>query len=452
MKILFINVSNKWQGRVYREYPYGVGLLATIADNAGENVKIFDMALEENDLENVVNSYQPDVIGLSFFSPSLNVAIDVIKELKRYYNGHLIAGGIHSTLYPKEVLALGVDMVLKGEGEYIILPVLEYLRKVSPRKYSDKMIEQIPSISYVDIDGKVAENEMISESVELDKLPILNRDLFDMSLYHNHTILTSRGCPYRCHFCCSWAPGGKRNRVMSKERIFEELDYLVNRFGEVEIFWGDEIFFLNKKERLSFLYELKKRAYPIKFTAQLRADLVDEDLAKALYEAGCTKLCIGAESGSQEILDKCNKKLSTEAIKKAIKIANNVGLITKTWWIIGLPSSTIESQLESLDIIKETRPNEVALHNFVPLPGSEFWENSATYGIELPDKENYEKLTFYCQSESAKFKYMSFEEMMDVLKIYTKELLDMGYIETDRATKEDNYIFTSPYQKTTFNI
>lgn len=451
MRILLISVSKKWQGRVYKEYPHGVGILGTIAHNEGHTVKILDMALDESNPIETIREFKPDVIGLSFLSPSLNEAKSLIKSINKVYNGHLYAGGIHSTLYPKEVINLGVDIVNIGEGELVILKLLECLSKSVKGKYSDD-IKSIPNIFYRDHTGEIIENVKSKESVNLDTLPIMNRDLFDMNLYSHHSILTSRGCPYKCKFCCSWAPGGKSGRVMSKDRIMKELLYLVEKFGELKLYWADEIFFWTEKDRIDFCKMLEIANLPIEITIQVRADLVTDELMKALKSAGCSKICIGAESGSDKILMEANKKVKSSDIENAIKICAANGIKSKTWWIVGLPGGGKKEQLETLDLIGRARPNEVAIHQFVPLPGSEFWNKAEEYGINFPEEDMYETLNYYSDGRAFSFDYLSQNEIDAILEIYESKLKELGYIPTDLADDDSEYIYTSPFQKTTFKI
>ena len=110
--------------------------------------------------------------------------------------------------------------------------------------------------------------------------------------------------------------------------------------------------------------------------------------------------------------------------------------------MVGLPGGGREEQLKALDIIKRTMPNEVAVHQFVPLPGSEFWDHAKQYGIHLPEETSFENLNYY----------ISGQELYDILKQYEETLLSLGYIPTDQADAASRYVFTTPFQNTTFNI
>ncbi|MBD5469459.1 MAG: B12-binding domain-containing radical SAM protein [Lachnospiraceae bacterium] len=451
MKVLLLNVSKHWEGRTYKEYPYGIGILATLAEQAGYIVHILDMAVDCRDYKDIVDKIRPDVIAVSFLSPSVQLAAVVISTLKSDFGGSIIAGGIHSTLYPEAVLGYGADIVMLGEGELTFVSVLDCLNNAEYQS-RDSILQGIPGLVYQDSLGNICWTKTQDKSVDLDNLPIMNRDLFDLSLYSHHTILTSRCCPYQCNFCCSWAPGGKMGRIMSSERILLELEWLVEHYGALMLYWGDEIFFWNKEERLRFCKLLQKKQFPIKFIMQIRADLVDVEIVEELKAAGCIKICIGAEAGSDRLLKTANKKITAAQIERAIDVCVKAGLSCKTWWMVGLPGGGKEDQLMALDIIERTRPNEVAVHQFVPLPGSNFWDNAEQYGLFLPEEASFENLNYYGNPEKLLYDYISGEELYEILKIYEKKLLQMGYIPTDQANESSDHVFTTPFQKNTFNV
>lgn len=451
MKLLFINASKRWEGRTYKEYPYGIGILSTLADEAGYFVHIFDMAVDNRDCVQVVKDIQPDVIAISFMSPSILTAIEVINQLHSEFDIPIIAGGIHSTLYPESVLGYGANIVMLGEGELTFVDVLNCIKDNPPSKLKEKL-SVIPNLVYRNEDGKIEYTRKQKQSVDLNALPIMNRNLFNLKFYPHHSLLTSRCCPYQCRFCCSWAPGGSRGRIMSSEKILKSLEWLVNNYGSLELYWGDEIFFWNRKERLAFCQMLKERKFPIKFIVQLRADLIDLELVEALAQAGCTKICIGAESGSDKLLKTANKKVIAAQVENAIKECVKGGVACKTWWMVGLPGGGKEEQLKSLEVIERARPNEVAVHQFVPLPGSEFWNRATEFGIRLPDEASFENLNYYSDPKKLSYDYISGEELYDVLKTYEETLTKLGYIPTDKANEFSKYVFTTPFQKKTFNI
>lgn len=453
MKILFVNISKNWNGRVYPEYPIGIGILATMAKRAGHDVKIYDMAVSNELLTNVVRDFLPDVTALSFLSTSATTASAVINSLNDEPCGYLIAGGIHASIFPVEVVNMGVDFVLKGEGELNFIPLIQLL-SATPYKSDNyhKQIKKIPNLVFKDDAGVFQHTAPPTESVDLTTSGWIDRDLFELNLYPHHTIMTSRGCPYKCKFCCSWGPGGKRGRMASPERIIAELEYLVTRYGSITVYWADDMFFFNKRDRIRFCEMIIERQLPVKWIAQLRADSIDSELAEILAMAGCEKICIGAESGSDRVLEQINKRTKVSDIKNAIRIAKEAGMRVKTWWITGLPGSTLIEEYSALDAIQESMPNEVAIHTFVPLPGTEYWDKADEYGITKPSMDELEKLFYYGKPGEIQLDYITKDELTDVILAFNDKLKQLGYVPTDLANPGAEYVYTSPLQDKTFVI
>ncbi|RME46058.1 MAG: radical SAM protein [Deltaproteobacteria bacterium] len=449
MRILFVHVSQNWQGRVYPEYPLGPGIVATIARDAGHDVFFHDMAVDDTPVEEVVGRVAPRIVALSFLSTSATKAGEVIRKLRGWEGITLIAGGIHTSIFPEHVVALGVDVAVVGEGEGVILPLLDaFSRGGDP----SVRLSAIPGIVYRERSGRIRKNPPSTTSVDLETLPPVERSIYDLSRYPHHSIITSRGCPYRCKFCCAWGPGGRKGRMASPSRILTELEWLVERYGEMTLYWADDMFFFSQRKRLEFCSMMKERGLPIEWIAQLRADNLNPPLVDALLAAGCTTICLGAESGSDRLLQSVEKGLTRAQIAAGIRCAVEGGLRVKTWWILGLPGGTFEDQLASLDLIAETRPHEVAVHTFVPLPGTIYWEEAERFGIHLPPLDRLEQLYYYGNPGEVRMDGLSAEEMTMLIEAYDTGLQEMGYLPTDRATPETPYVYTSPKQKTTFAV
>jgi len=452
MKILLINVSRRWEGRVYREYPLGLGILGTIIRQDGHEVYMYDMAVQDTPLDDIVKSFAPDVTGLSFLSTSSRTATGLIPRLKEMGCGHLLAGGIHPSIFPGEVLRAGADVVAIGEGEGTILPLLHRLRDIEPSGLFKKtQLADIPGLGFRSSSGEVIVREA-AHSVDLDSLPMIDRSLFDMNLYHHHSMISSRGCVYGCKFCCAWGPGGEKGRFLSAERILQEIASLAQSYGPLELYWADDMFFFHHRDRMQFLKLLREQALPVRWYLQLRPDSVNREIASALRESGCVKIGLGAESGSNKILRTIGKGTTRQKLCNAITTAKDAGLKVKTWWILGLPGGSYSDQLESLDVIRDTRPNEVAIHSFVPMPGSEFWVSASKYGITRPSLESLEDLHYYSDPAKVSLSYISSQELINLTTIFDQELRSLGYVDTDHAQPDDEFVFTSPLQESTFSI
>lgn len=453
MRILFIHISQNWQGRVYPEYPLGLGLIATLTKQAGHEVHLHDMAVDDAPIEEVVGRWRPDVAALSFLSTSATMAADTVTRLKRGDCGHIISGGIHTSIFPDHAIRMGIDIAVVGEGEPVILPLLAALSAIGRGcPIPPLALTGIPSVVYRNALGEIESNEAASANVDVDALPPVDRSIYDLRRYPHHSIITSRGCPFQCKFCCAWGPGGRRGRMASPRRILDELEMLADRYGPMTVYWADDMFFFNQAKRIEFCRLMKERQLPIRWIAQLRADNLTPALVEALKDAGCEKVCLGAESGSDALLKSVDKRLTRADIAAGIRCAVEGGLRVKTWWILGLPGGSYEDQLASLELIEEVRPHEVAVHTFVPLPGTVYWDRAEEYGIRLPPIDRLETLYYYGRPKDLLLDYLTPEQMEDIIGIYDRSLTELGYVPTDKARADTPYVYTSPSLKKTFEV
>jgi radical SAM superfamily enzyme YgiQ (UPF0313 family) len=153
MRFAFVHASRNWHGRVYPEYPLGPGLLATIMRRAGHDSCVFDAAVDDRPVEILLDSWGPDAIGISFLSTSVATALDLLRSLRAKTEVPLIAGGIHATLMPEQVLRAGADVVVRGEGEPA-LPALVYaLTAAGGARHSlHRFLPSVPNAAWLEGD------------------------------------------------------------------------------------------------------------------------------------------------------------------------------------------------------------------------------------------------------------------------------------------------------------
>ena len=447
MRILFINCSKYFDNRVYREYPLGIGILATIVRNAGYKVKLHDMAVEEIPVNEIVSDFKPDIIGFSYSSICAYTAYKLLKSLKKRTNAVFVAGGIHPTLFYEEALNNGFDYVVVGEGENVILPLIDNIEK---NKNNNDEFDKLSGIAYKNKNNIIYNKS--SNAVKLDEMPFVDRELFNLKHYNFHSMVSSRGCFHKCMFCSSRGLAGCAPRVSSPERIISEIEYLTGKYGKINLYWADDMFFYDNNARMRFCNLLIQKKLPVQYVIQLRADNINDELIIALKQSGCIKIAFGAESGSDEILKTIKKDITVETIQNAIICAKNNGLRIKTWWILGLPGK-YDLQMEALKVIKLAMPNEVAIHIFAPLPGSDFWDNAGKYGIHPPKSlKKMELLGYYTNPDDIHLDYLTAKELRSLIGVYERELLNYGYIPTDKAKGDEDYIYTTPNQKRTFEV
>ena len=368
--------------------PFGVLYLAAVLER--EEIKVTILKATNENYKFDLSNY--DIVG---FSISSSVTYPIMKKLRDASQFSevtlLIAGGIHTILYPKQVITeMQIDIACIGEAEETIVEIIN--------EYPNSNYGKIKGIAY-----KGNRNIIFTEPRELikdlDSLPfparhlipkddiIVTNRLENLKIAH---ILCSRGCPYSCNFCANL---DHEIRYRSGDNIREELEYLIATY-EIEGFCiTDDNFIVNKEN----LYDILKKIEPLnlKWSSLSRVNTVDSNLLNRMKKSGCIEIKYGIESGSQRILDIMNKQITIDQIMDAINITYDAGISVKAFILHGFPGENIESTKETIELLEKikSKVNRISLFNFMPLPGSEVYNNFKEYKLELP--QSYEDIHIY---------------------------------------------------------
>src|SRR5690242_6513273 len=251
MKVLFAVPRSYNPKQMYREYPLGVGFLGTILKRKGHEVRVFDQNAEGASdalLLKQIAEFQPLVVGFSVITPNYPVAAAQIREVRRLYPEiAIIAGGIHATLFPEDLIADGADAVVLGEGEALIERLMDSFA-------GGENLANLPGVVFKDETGVVRRTPGWSQTSALDELPIVDRSLYNLPRYTHHSMLASRGCPHHCAFCCNYTGTVRNDGVAIRwhEKVLDEMQHLRDTFGAREIFFADDIFLLRKQDIRQF--------------------------------------------------------------------------------------------------------------------------------------------------------------------------------------------------------
>ena len=355
--------------------PLGLMYIASNLEKNGYSPKIVDLTgnperqLERNWPKIIGNG---DIYGISIVSVSFDISRRIAQIIKQYNpKAHIVAGGAHPTSMPEHTLSFPeFDTVIRGEGEVELVNIANWY-------YAGKKIPRI-------INAKRLEN--------LDDFPMPARHLVDLKEYTRNvdgdsatSLITSRGCPYNCTFCCRDIHGQKV-RFHSVDRVIEEVKEIKNRYGIRSLLFYDDVFTININGRLD---ELCRRLKPldIGFRCNGRVGVnKPEDYVK-LREAGCEEIAFGIESGSQKILNAMNKRVTVEQNIETIRQAKKAGLLVKAYLISGFPGETQETIDETKRFMEIADPDKFTVSAFVPLPGCDVWNNPSKYDILGIDKD-----------------------------------------------------------------
>lgn len=417
MRILLIEPPfDRFIGQRCEWYPIGLVSIVTLLERHGFEAKVYN-AEHDNSLpyinikkyymnyykykEGINNSehpiwkeitqtikeFKPEIIGISVKSVKIPSALKIAKISKRI-DEHIkiIVGGFHATIRPQDLLSKKeVDIVVRDEGEETFLELTKCIEK------NRNEFGKIAGISFKDQNGNLINNPSRTLIKDLDVLPYPKREL----LIGNQTytqdqlgwIITTRGCPYDCAFCNSKAVWNQVVRYRSIQSIIEEIDYMKKEYKVSNFVFADDSFTINKKRILEFCRILMQEEKGIAWSCITRADLIDDEIIKAMKKAGCTKIDIGIESGSERIQDVINKGINLAQAKEMAKMLKENQMFWAGFFMMGFPTETKEDVLKTLKFMKEVNPDWVCLSIFTPYPGTKLYEIVKEKGLILADSD-----------------------------------------------------------------
>ncbi len=400
MRVLLINPKANLPIDVRSSPSLGLAYIAAVSEKQGDEVRILDMEVESTPLRQVVKEHAPEVIGITANTIQIKATWRVAQELKEITGAPIVLGGPHPTFLPAEsVERPEVDIVVRSEGEMTWVDLCAHLE-------SDEPLEGVQGISYQQ-NREVVHNPDRPVVTDVDSLPFPAYHLFKMDYYTNlqptldhieggsYSILTSRGCPYRCTYCSQILP--RRWRARSPENVVTEWSWLVKDLGAKEIGVLDDSFNIDR-ERVLAICDLiigeGLNHVPWIMINGIRANLVDEELLGRMREAGCIRTAFGVESGNQQILDTViDKHLTLDQVRAAFKAAKAVGMETIGFFIIGLPGETEETMEDTIRFAIELDPVVANFSMATPFPGTEMYNQVLDNGRLLV--EDWDDFAFF---------------------------------------------------------
>jgi anaerobic magnesium-protoporphyrin IX monomethyl ester cyclase len=282
----------------------------------------------------------------------------------------------------------GVDYVVRGEGEETLK---ELLLKLERREDTDSVFGLAFSR-----DNKTSVTPPRPVIRDLDSLPLPAWDLIDMESYRkiwlkhygyfSLNLATTRGCPFKCNWCAKPIYGNRYNS-RSPEHVLTEIELLLNNYKPDHFWMSDDIFGLKPGWVQSFRDEVKKKKISFRYKIQSRADLLlEEDTINALAESGAQTIWMGAESGSQKILDAMDKGTTVEQIAEATKLLKKKKIRVGFFLQFGYLGETQADIDATLDMVLKLMPDEIGVSVSYPLPGTVFYENVKSM---LKEKQNW---------------------------------------------------------------
>ena len=391
------------QTRKMQPYPpLGTLYAAALLRSVGLSVALFDTMLNDPELgfQAALDEHRPRVVvvyedNFNFLTKMCltrmrEVAYQIL-DLSRKAGATVLVNGSDASDHALEYLRKGFRSVLLGEAEWTLLEAVQHLMRGNAAG-----VAQTAGLAYLDDETReLVRTPHRPLMRELDLLSFPARDLIDANQYrsawktaHGYfslNIVASRGCPYRCNWCAKPIYGDSF-AVRSAWSVAEEIRRLKYDFGAEHLWFADDIFGLQAKWVRELAVEVERLDAAVPFKMQSRVDLMTVDTVRALRRAGCAEVWLGAESGSQKILDAMDKGTRVEQIAKARENLRNEGIRACYFLQFGYQGETWEDIQKTMKLVQDTRPDDVGVSVSYPLPGTKFHERVRA---QLGEKTNW---------------------------------------------------------------
>jgi len=392
---------------VFTSPPLGLLYIAAwLRDRLSIEIRVVNQVAEgwsSERLAREIIAFEPDIVGLSYMTPSSYALPEITKALRTALPETLqVLGGPHIAAFGKDALAVtDADIAVAGEGEVVMEQIV--------RSHIEGCgMEDIPGIFRRDGEGNVLVNAGRQPLIEnLDTLPLPAYDLIDVKRYWRQpsmapipnrkyvSLFSSRGCPYGCMYCHNVF--GRRFRAHSAERMVEEVKFAVKTLGAEEVEFLDDCFNLERKRIFNYAELLQKEIGPVKtvFPNAIRADLLDETTVDALVGAGLYHTSLSLESGTPRIQELIGKRLNIPKFVAAVELCANRGVFTNGYVMLGFPTETAAEMEETIRVASESRLHITSFFRVTPFPNTPLYEYVAKHTPEKLVEVPYNDMEYW---------------------------------------------------------
>lgn len=407
----------------------GLAYMAACLERRGHDVAVHDCNLEPDSL---LPDKLRDAELVCFYTitAAFKASVSLAETIKTRWNSDckIILGGPHPTARPKDVLQSPfVDYAAIGEGELLVCDLIENLTNPAAR-------DKLPGLVYRGDDGTITNNGKAVFPPNLDELPFPAYHHFPYRLFQPTrptwinarslvcgSMMTSRGCPFRCTFCTSAAnqPFGKKFRAMSPERVIEEIEWLVRDYGVNFVEFQDDVFNLITSRAEEICRLLIRKKLPVRWSIPngiSRVENVTESFLRLAKQSGCVDAWFAAESGSERIRNEIIFKQNTlEQVRRAVEASARLGIQTGAFFIFGNPDETLEEMEKTIEFACSLPLDRAQFTIATPFPGTTLWDRIDREGRWL--EQDYDAFGPY---ENVVYFELGRLTAANVLKMYKK--------------------------------
>lgn len=361
--------------------PLGLLYLSSHLKRAGLDVGLFDSTFARpGDFERLLAEKRPPIVGIS---GNLMTRRNVLamSRVARAHGAIVVLGGPEPFSYAGEYLARGADVVVKGEGELTLGELVPHLldKGVSG-------LDHIQGIAFLGPDGRVVETPARPPIADLDAQPFPDRGAVAIDRYmeawRRHgggssvSLITARGCAYQCTWC-SHSVFGFTHRRRSPENVADEVESIVSTYHPDKLWYADDVFTVHHRWLFDYAAELKRRGLHMPFETISRQDRLNEEVVRTLADMGCYRLWVGAESGSQRILDAMKRRTNAARMRETFGLLQSHGIQVGTFIMLGYDGETEDDLSATVEYLKSSAPDTFLTTVSYPIKGTEYYRQVA---------------------------------------------------------------------------
>jgi anaerobic magnesium-protoporphyrin IX monomethyl ester cyclase len=362
----------------YIPFPFFLATAAAVLRRAGHEVKLLDAVAEDLRLEeslSLVKEFQPDLIFSESSTPSLNWDLEVFARLRQICpQAHMVSGGSQGVSFIPDLMKKNKvpDYWLGGEFDNSLLSLIEVLE-------GEGELKSVPGLICEGVNNPpaVVEDVTLLPSPLYDDLPVQNYSDPVCGLPAPVAqVWLSRGCPYKCTFCV-WPQvvfGNNKYRTRTLDEALDDIEHLINEHGCESFYFDDDTTNVGPKRMLELAAGIKKRgldAYP--WSMMARADCMNDEMLRALKDAGMYSVKYGVESISEALVDSCEKGTNLKKFRRAIEYTKELGIKLHLTFMFGIPEETEETIDETLQFAMDIAPDSAQFSLCTPFPGTKFY-------------------------------------------------------------------------------
>ncbi len=373
--------EDEHEQKIMKPYPtLGLLYISSHLKAKGFAVDVYDSTFATlADFEAYICQTQPGLVGLYCNLMTKQNVLKMISLCKAANaSARIIVGGPEPPYYAQEYLDFGADVVVIGEGEVALEELIPHLAKHGPH-----WLHSILGVVFRDEQGQMVKTPARPQLANLSAQPWPDREAIPMERYldtwkthhgvSSVSLITARGCPYTCTWC-SHSVFGETHRRRTPHEVAEEVAWITERYQPDQLWYADDVLTIHPRWFLQYADELKKRNLKLPFECISRADRLNEKVIDALADMACYRLWIGAESGSQRILDAMQRKANIEDVQAKTKMLQAKGISVGMFIMLGYEGEEVSDIEATVDHLKKSNPDVFLTTVAYPIKGTKYYQ------------------------------------------------------------------------------